>query len=61
MNDKKRRWPTIEDLPALEQEVFENYLAGSQRSLNEDGGTQGYYQHDYEAWKRFLQRRVCDD
>lgn len=60
MSDKKRRWPIIEDLPALEQEAFENYLAGSQRPLNEDG-SQGYYQHDYEAWKRSLQRRVCDD
>ncbi|MEH6534270.1 MAG: hypothetical protein V7735_23460 [Photobacterium frigidiphilum] len=60
MNDKKRRFPIIEDLPVDEKEEFENYLAGSQMPINEDG-TQGYYQRDYEAWKRRLQYRVCND
>lgn len=60
MSDKKRRWPIIEDLPAEEQKAFEQWLMGSQMPINEDK-TQGYYQHDYDAWKRSLQRRVCDD
>ncbi|MEZ8093334.1 hypothetical protein ACED51_04540 [Photobacterium swingsii] len=55
MSNKQRRWPVIEDLDAEEREAFEDFLAGSQMPINQDG-TQGYYQHDYERFKRHQQR-----
>lgn len=47
MNNKKPRFPALDDLPEHERRQFEEWLAGSQMPINGDG-SQDYYQHDYE-------------
>ena len=50
-------WPRIRNLPESERAEFEKYLEGQTRPwidglpANEQDG---YYEHDYDRWKRKL-------
>lgn len=48
-------WPRISDLPAEERLAFEEWLGGKTRPWLEGvmpAEQDGYYSHDYKAWKR---------
>jgi NOL1/NOP2/fmu family ribosome biogenesis protein len=47
----QRKFPVIEDLPEEEQAPFREWLIGQTVPVNDDG-SHGYYQWDYERWKR---------